>query len=364
MENLDNIKVTVIEKNACTVTASSVMVGLPTLVGPVGPQGPQGPAGPSGRGAWGTISGDISDQTDLQDALDLKADTADLGDMATVDDAPSDGQEYVRKNGDWAVSSGGGGGGGDAVWGSITGTLSNQTDLQSALNAKQNTLTFDTTPTAASTNPVTSGGIKTALDAKANSADLGDLASQDQVAWSTDISGIPSTFPPSTHNHDDRYYTETEVDTALSAKANNSILGDAFSTSASYAIGDYCIYEGALYRFTSAHSAGAWNASHVTQVVAMNELAALSAQVASRRKFEVSGTASAGSSVTITDSRINDEHWQVPKNGIWFSDSSKVTTQVHWVTNITNHTLTLEATFTGATNVKVDLDWYQDIQSA
>ena len=111
MENLDNIKVTVIEKNACTVTASSVMVGLPTLVGPVGPVGPQGPTGPSGQGAWGTITGDISEQTDLQDALDLKANTADLGDMATVDDAPSNGLEYVRKNGDWAVSSGGGGGG-------------------------------------------------------------------------------------------------------------------------------------------------------------------------------------------------------------------------------------------------------------
>ena len=48
MENLDNIKVTVIEKNACTVTASSVMVGLPTLVGPVGPQGPQGEDGRQG----------------------------------------------------------------------------------------------------------------------------------------------------------------------------------------------------------------------------------------------------------------------------------------------------------------------------
>lgn len=35
----------------------------------------------------------------------------------------------------------GGGGGGDAVWGDITGTLSNQTDLQNALNAKQDTLT-------------------------------------------------------------------------------------------------------------------------------------------------------------------------------------------------------------------------------
>lgn len=38
-------------------------------------------------------------------------------------------------------SSGSGGGGGNAVWGGITGTLSNQTDLQTALNGKQNTLT-------------------------------------------------------------------------------------------------------------------------------------------------------------------------------------------------------------------------------
>lgn len=35
----------------------------------------------------------------------------------------------------------GGGGGGSGAWGGITGTLSTQTDLQSALNAKQNTLT-------------------------------------------------------------------------------------------------------------------------------------------------------------------------------------------------------------------------------
>ena len=34
----------------------------------------------------------------------------------------------------------GGGGGGGASWGSISGTLSSQTDLQTALNAKQNTL--------------------------------------------------------------------------------------------------------------------------------------------------------------------------------------------------------------------------------
>lgn len=40
--------------------------------------------------------------------------------------------------------------------------------IYDALQGKQNTLTFDSTPTASSTNPVTSGGVKTALDLKAN----------------------------------------------------------------------------------------------------------------------------------------------------------------------------------------------------
>jgi hypothetical protein len=42
----------------------------------------------------------------------------------------------------------GGGGGGGASWGSINGTLSNQTDLNTALSAKQNSLTLTTTGTS------------------------------------------------------------------------------------------------------------------------------------------------------------------------------------------------------------------------
>lgn len=46
------------------------------------------------------------------------------------------------------------------------------TDAEKATwNAKQDALTFDTTPTASSTNPVTSGGIKTALDKKIDATD-------------------------------------------------------------------------------------------------------------------------------------------------------------------------------------------------
>ena len=167
-----------------------------------------------------------------------------------------------------------------------------------------------------------------------------------------------------------REYTSYDHDTFIgniddlnTVKADNSILGDAFSTSSAYAIGDYVIYQGALYRFTSAHTAGAWDSSEVTQVVAMEELADLQALVESRQKFYVSGTASAGSSFTITDARINSEHWRVPKNGIYFGTPGNVTTGVHWVTNVANHTVTLEATFAGATTVEIDLEWYQNVQA-
>ena len=45
------------------------------------------------------------------------------------------------------------------TWGEINGTLSNQSDLQTILNTKQNTLTFDNVPTSGSSNPVKSGGV-------------------------------------------------------------------------------------------------------------------------------------------------------------------------------------------------------------
>ena len=47
----------------------------------------------------------------------------------------------------------------------------NDGTVASALATKQDKLTFDTTPTASSTNPVTSGGVKTALDGKQAAGD-------------------------------------------------------------------------------------------------------------------------------------------------------------------------------------------------
>lgn len=78
-------------------------------------------------------------------------------------------------------------------YGNITGTLSDQTDLQDALDAKQGTLTFDSTPTSGSSNPVTSGGIYNAI--------------LNQAAFAN-ITGQPS--------------DNTNLATALNSKANNS----------------------------------------------------------------------------------------------------------------------------------------------
>lgn len=43
----------------------------------------------------------------------------------------------------------------------------------------------------------------------------------DVQTWAT-LNGKPSTFPPEDHNHDDRYFTETEMNSKLAEKANSS----------------------------------------------------------------------------------------------------------------------------------------------
>ncbi len=71
-----------------------------------------GEGGPGLPPAWGSITGTLSNQTDLQAALDGKSATSHnhdgvyvkpsaLGSMAAANDAPTDGKDYVRKDGAW-----------------------------------------------------------------------------------------------------------------------------------------------------------------------------------------------------------------------------------------------------------------------
>lgn len=54
----------------------------------------------------------------------------------------------------------------------------------------------------------------------------GNADSASSVPWSG-ITGKPSTFTPSDHTHDSRYYTESEIDTKLNTKLNTSLKGAA-----------------------------------------------------------------------------------------------------------------------------------------
>jgi hypothetical protein len=108
---------------------------------------------------WGDIDGTLSNQTDLQNALNLKADLVDgkvpssqlpsyvddIVEVATYSALPTTGETgkiYVVLDTNliyrWSGSAYIEIKDSTAVWGAITGTLSSQTDLQSALNAKAN----------------------------------------------------------------------------------------------------------------------------------------------------------------------------------------------------------------------------------
>ena len=82
---------------------------------------------------WGSISGTLSDQTDLQAALNGKANTSHSHNWGSITGTLSAQTDLQTALNGKANTSH------SHNWGSITGTLSAQTDLQTALNGKANT---------------------------------------------------------------------------------------------------------------------------------------------------------------------------------------------------------------------------------
>lgn len=98
-----------------------------------------------GGGTWGSITGTLSNQTDLQTALNNKVSTTSSASKIYGTDNSGNQTTYD-------LSSMGGGG----IWGSITGTLSDQTDLNNALDEKVSKITSGTKIYATSSGNQTS----------------------------------------------------------------------------------------------------------------------------------------------------------------------------------------------------------------
>lgn len=92
-----------------------------------------------------------------------------------------------------------------------THEIADVSGLQSALDGKQAKLTFDNTPTASSSNPVKSSGIKAALDTKASSTHTHAISS---------ISNLQSSLNAKANSSD--VYTKSQIDTKLNGKVNTS----------------------------------------------------------------------------------------------------------------------------------------------
>lgn len=110
-----------------------------------------------------------------------------------------------------------------------------KTELNNKLNEK-----LDTTGDASNvTNKFTQAASRTNLTTGEKLAiSLGKImkffADLKDIAFSgsyNDLADIPASFPPSYHNHDDRYYTETEMNTKLDLKINTSDIVTVDSTS-------------------------------------------------------------------------------------------------------------------------------------
>ena len=182
--------------------------------------------------------------------------------------------------------------------------------------------------------------ISTLDSSKANTADLGTMAYIDDApASGTKTYGRQN---GDWFDLDGRYYNETEI---------RAIICAPFSTTTNYGIGDYVIQSAKLFRFTTAHSAGSWDASHVMQVLTMDEVKN------AKNMYLVQRTVNAASNAQImriptsgTDSRITTNTIVL---SCIFADPSKITSDVSWTSNAGY--VTFNGTCTASTTADVIL---------
>lgn len=164
-------------------------------------------------------------------------------------------------------------------WGEIQGSIANQTDLQNALDLKapMESPGLTGTPTA----PTAASGTNTSQIATTAFVQ-GEISNLSEMAFIDDANSDGKVYGRKDgdwYDLDGRYYTETEMDSSLDEKADTAALGEMayldydpnivaeYNPAAVYNVGDYCIRNNTLYRFTSP-AQNAWDENEVTEVTA------------------------------------------------------------------------------------------------
>lgn len=200
---------------------------------------------------WGEIEGTLSNQTDLQNVLNLKADLVDgkvpssqlpsyvddvveVANYAALPVTGEVGKIYITLDTNfiyrWTGSTYVEIKDSSAVWGAITGTLSNQTDLQNALNAKDAVLTFSS-PLSRSTNTVSIPAATTSVNGYLTSTDWTTFNAKQTALNGTGfvkISGTTISYDNST------YLTTSAAASTYLALAGGTLTGALNGTSATF----------------------------------------------------------------------------------------------------------------------------------
>ena len=177
---------------------------------------------------WGNITGDLSAQTDLQNALNAKQNVLTAGDNIQIENNVISATDttYTAGTGISIVNGVISNTQTSAEWGNIQGTLSNQTDLQNALNNK-----YDASNPDGFISGITSSDVTTALgytpynasNPNGYTSNIGTVTSVNNIQ--PDINGNVTITIPDTAawgNITGTLSNQTDLQNALDSKLNVS----------------------------------------------------------------------------------------------------------------------------------------------
>lgn len=134
---------------------------------------------------------------------------------------------------------------------SVNGFLSKEDKSKlDGIDTEANKTVVDSTLSTSSTNPVQNKVVNSALSGK---SDIGHEHTSDEIHYAYDqnvsVTTILENKAPKHHTHDDRYYTEAEMNTKLNGKANSSHTHTASQIS-DLTVSTYTLANGAkLYKY-------------------------------------------------------------------------------------------------------------------